>query len=116
MDVALIDCILRHYPVNLGYSIIQIILSIPKLITRSLLYGHFITQILKHLKALINEPSCRPSQSIRDKAVYALRFEWSNGAWVKFTKNKYTFLASVDVETLQCLPQLPMPLRLLYHL
>ncbi|KAH9680549.1 hypothetical protein KPL71_026587 [Citrus sinensis] len=96
MDVALIDCILRHYPVNLGYSIIQIILSIPKLITRSLLYGHFITQILKHLKALINEPSCRPSQSIRDKAVYALRFEWSNGAWVKFTKNKYTFLAPSD--------------------
>ena len=36
MDVALIDCILRRHPVDIGYSISRTILSIPKLITRSL--------------------------------------------------------------------------------
>lgn len=43
MDVAMIDCILRGRPVDLGYSIVRTILSIPTLITRSLPYGHFIT-------------------------------------------------------------------------
>ncbi|KAH9801517.1 Integrase catalytic domain-containing protein [Citrus sinensis] len=43
MDVALIDCILRRRPVNLGYTIIRTMLTIPALITRSLPYGHFIT-------------------------------------------------------------------------
>ena len=43
MEVALIDCILRRRPVNLGYTIIRTMLTIPALITRSLLYGHFIT-------------------------------------------------------------------------
>ena len=43
MDVALLDSILRHRPVYLGYTIIRIMLSIANLITRSLLYGHFIT-------------------------------------------------------------------------
>ena len=63
------------------------------MITHSLSYGHFITQILKYFKVLINEPSCKPSKSIRDEIVYALGFECSNGSWVKFTKNKYIFLA-----------------------
>ena len=43
MDVALIDSILRHRPVNFGYIIIRTMLSIPNLITHSLLYSHFIT-------------------------------------------------------------------------
>ena len=43
MDVALIDCILRRRPVNLGYTIIRTMLTIPALITHSLPYGHFIT-------------------------------------------------------------------------
>ena len=43
MNVALIDCIFRRRLVNLGYSIIRTMLSIPELITLSLLYGHFIT-------------------------------------------------------------------------
>ena len=42
MDVALIDSILRHRPVNFGYTIIDTMLSIPNLITHSLLYSHFI--------------------------------------------------------------------------
>ena len=71
-------------------------LSIPNLITRSLPYGHFITRILKHFKVAINELSCKPSKSIGNEAVYALGFEWQNGTWVKFTKNKYTFLALSD--------------------
>ena len=43
MDVALIDSILKHRPVNLGYTVIRIMLSIPNLISRSFPYGHFIT-------------------------------------------------------------------------
>ncbi|KAH9677497.1 hypothetical protein KPL71_025392 [Citrus sinensis] len=39
MDVALIDCILRHRPVDLGYTIVRNMLSIPKMITRSLPYA-----------------------------------------------------------------------------
>ena len=50
MDVALIDCILRRGLVNLGYTIIRTMLSIPNLITHSLPYGHFITQILNTLR------------------------------------------------------------------
>ena len=96
MDVALIDYILRHRPVNLGYTIIQAMLSIPKLITCSLPYDHFITRILKHFRVPTNEPSCKPSKSIGDEAVCALGFEWRNGAWVKFIDNKYTFLALSD--------------------
>ena len=80
MDVALIDCILRRRPVDIDYSIVRTMLSIPKLITRSLPYGHFITWILKHFKVIIHEPSCRPSKSIGDETVSALGFEWHNGA------------------------------------
>ena len=96
IDVALIDCILRHRPVNIGYSIVRTMLYILKLITPSLLYGHFITRILKHFKIPIHEPSCRPSKSIGDEAVSALGFEWHNGAWVRISNNKYTFLAPSD--------------------
>ena len=96
MDVALIDSILRHRPINLRYTIIRTMLSIPKLITRSLPYGHFITRILTRFRVPTNEPSCKPSKSSGDKAVCALGFEWRNGAWVKFTDNKYTFLALSD--------------------
>ena len=72
MDVALIDCILKRRPVDIGYSTVRTMLSIPKLITRSLLYGHFITRIFKHFKVPIHEPSCRPSKSIEGEAVSAL--------------------------------------------
>ncbi|KAH9762999.1 hypothetical protein KPL70_001024 [Citrus sinensis] len=96
MDVALIDCILRHRPVNLGYTIVRNMLSIPKLITRSLLYGHFITRILKFFDVPIKELSCRPSKGIGDDAIFDLGFEWKNGTWVKYTENKFTFLAPSD--------------------
>ena len=100
MDVALIDCILRRRPVNLGYSIFRTILSILKLITRSLPYGHFITRLLKHLRVPIHEPSCKPFKSIGDEAISALGFEWHNEAWVKYTDKKYTFLAPSDYRPL----------------
>ena len=96
IDVALIYCILRRRPVNLGYTIVQNMLCIPKLITHSLPYGHFITQILKYLSVPIHEPSCRPSKSIGDEPVSALGFKWQNGTWVKSTANKFTFLAPSD--------------------
>ena len=93
MDVALIDCILRHRPVDLGYTIVRNMLSIPKLITRSLPYGHFITRILKYFNVPIEEPSCRPSESIGDEVVSSLGFECRNGTWVKVADNKFTFIA-----------------------
>ncbi|KAH9677496.1 hypothetical protein KPL71_025392 [Citrus sinensis] len=93
MDVALIDCILRHRPVDLGYTIVRNMLSIPKMITRSLPYGHFITRILKFFDVPIKEPSCRPSKGIGDDAILGLGFEWKNSTWVKYTENKFTFLA-----------------------
>ncbi|KAH9801429.1 hypothetical protein KPL71_001026 [Citrus sinensis] len=96
MDVALIDCILRHRPVDLGYTIVRNMLSIPKLITRSLPYGHFITRILKFFDVPIKELSCRPSKGIGDDAIFGLGFEWKNGTWVKYTENKFTFLAPSD--------------------
>ncbi|KAH9704714.1 hypothetical protein KPL70_011578 [Citrus sinensis] len=96
MDVALIDYILRHRPVDLGYTIIRNMLSIPKLITRSLPYGHFITRILKYFDVPIQEPSCRPSKGIGDDVIFGLGFEWKNGTWVKYTENKFTFFALSD--------------------
>ena len=117
MDVALIDCILRRRPVNLEYSIVRTMLSIPKLITRSLTYDHFITQILKLFKVPIHEPSCKPSKSIEDEAVSAIGFEWHNGAWVKVTDNKYTFLTPSDDRPLNDvvpadqLPDFSLPFR-----
>ena len=82
MDVALIDCILKRRPVNLGYTIIRTMLTIPTLITRSLPYSHFITRLLKYFDVLIQEPSCRPSKGIGDDAIFGLGFEWKNGTWV----------------------------------
>ncbi|KAH9799739.1 hypothetical protein KPL71_000448 [Citrus sinensis] len=96
MDVALIDCILRHRLVDLGYTIVRNMLSIPKLITRSLPYGHFITRILKFFDVPIKEPTCRPSKGIGDEAIVGLGFEWKNGTWVKYSENKFTFLAPSD--------------------
>ena len=100
MDVALIDCILRYRPIDLGYTIVRNILYIPKLITRSLPYGHFIIRILKYFSIPIQEPSCRPSKSIGDEVVSSLGFEWSNGTWVKVTDNKFIFLAPSDDQSL----------------
>ena len=116
-------------------------LCIPKLITRSLPYGHFITRILKYFCVLIDEPSCRPSKSIGDEAVSSLGFEWQNGTWVNSLKINSPFLlqvmidhlmlwfqpinylffrfpfgVSVDVEILLCLPLLLQPLHLLCNL
>ena len=71
-------------------------LTIPALITRSLPYGHFIIRILKFFDVLILEPSCRPSKGIGDDVIFGLGFEWKNGTWVKFTENKFTFLAPSD--------------------
>ncbi|KAH9670880.1 hypothetical protein KPL70_017145 [Citrus sinensis] len=96
MDVAMIDCILRGRPVDLGYSIVRTMLSIPALITRSLPYGHFITRILKFFEVPILEPSCRPSKGIRDEVIVGLGFEWKDGTWVKYSDNKFTFLAPSD--------------------
>ncbi|KAH9685863.1 hypothetical protein KPL70_014139 [Citrus sinensis] len=107
MDVALIDCILRHRPVDLGYTIVRNMLSIPELITRSLPYGHFITRILKFFDVPIKEPSCRPSKGIGDDAIFGLGFEWKNGTWVKYIKNKFTFLAPSDDRPLDAVPLIP---------
>jgi len=71
-------------------------LTIPALITRSLPYGHFITRILKYFDVPIQEPSCRPSKGIGDDVIFDLGFEWKNGTWVKYTENKFTFLAPSD--------------------
>ncbi|KAH9724358.1 CCHC-type domain-containing protein [Citrus sinensis] len=100
MDVAMIDCILRGRPVNLGYSIIRTMLSIPALITRSLPYGHFITRILKFFEVPILEPSYRPSKGIGDEVIIRLGFEWKDGTWVKYNDNKFTFLAPSDYRLL----------------
>ncbi|KAH9658405.1 hypothetical protein KPL70_023484 [Citrus sinensis] len=96
MDVAMIDCIFRGRPVDLGYSIVRTMLSIPALITRSLPYGHFITRILKFFEVPILEPSCRPSKGIGDEVIVGLGFEWKNDTWVKYSDNKFIFLAPSD--------------------
>ncbi|KAH9780749.1 Integrase catalytic domain-containing protein [Citrus sinensis] len=83
MDVVMIDCILRGRPVDLGYSIIRTMLSIPALITRSLPYGHFITRILKFFEVPILKPSCRPSKGIGDEVIVGLGFEWKDGTVVQ---------------------------------
>lgn len=96
MDAALIDSILRHRLINLRYTIIRSMLTIPNIKFRSLPYCHFITRLLKYFRVPINEPSCNLTKCIGDEAVCALGFEWHNGAWMKFKENKYTFLAPSD--------------------
>ncbi|KAH9762390.1 hypothetical protein KPL70_000794 [Citrus sinensis] len=111
MDVAMIDCILRGRPVDLGYSIVRTMLSIPALITRSLPYGHFITRILKFFEVTILEPSCRPSKGIGNEVIVGLGFEWKDDTWVKYSDNKFTFLAPSDDQPLNAVipaDQLPV--------
>ncbi|GAY54995.1 hypothetical protein CUMW_161010, partial [Citrus unshiu] len=75
-----------------------------------------IDSILRH-RVPINEPSCKPCRSIGDEAVYALGFEWRNGAWVKYTEVKYTMLAPSDYRPLNFvvptdqLPDFSLPFR-----
>ena len=117
MDVTLIDFILKHPPVNLGYTIIRTMLSIPNWISRALPYGNFITQILKYFRVPINESSCKPCESIGDEVVYASGFKWHNGAWVKYTEIKYTMLSLSDYRPLNYvvlanqLPDFSLPFR-----
>lgn len=47
MDVALLDCVLGGCLINLGYIVIRHMLSILGMVNRSLLYGSFITRMLK---------------------------------------------------------------------
>lgn len=68
-DVALLDCIPKRRPINLGYMIIHHMLSIPAMVNRSLLYGNFITRILRFFIP-INEPT----KPIRDEIIYNLGF------------------------------------------
>ncbi|KAH9783348.1 Integrase catalytic domain-containing protein [Citrus sinensis] len=44
----------------------------------------------------ILEPSCRPSKGIGDEVIVGLGFEWKDGTWVKYSDNKFTFLAPSD--------------------
>ena len=55
-----------------------------------------ITRILKFFDVPILEPSCRPSKGIGDDVIIGLGFEWKDGTWVKYSDNKFTFLAPSD--------------------
>lgn len=95
MDVALVDSIFRHRPVDLGYTIVRHMLTI-SLTSRSLPYGYFITRILQYFRVSINETSLKPSKSIADEMVCGLGFEWQNEKLMKFQQNKPTLLAPSD--------------------
>lgn len=82
-NVALIDCFLMYRPVNLGYTIVPHMLSISGTTTRSFLYGHFVTKILRYFKVPLNEPTFKPTKSIGEEIVYSLGFAQRYGAQVK---------------------------------
>ena len=44
----------------------------------------------------ILEPSCRLSKGIGDDVIFGLGFKWKDGTWVKYSDNKFTFLAPSD--------------------
>lgn len=116
-DVALIDCILRHRPVNLGYTLVRHMLSIPSMSTRSLPYGHFITRILRYFQIPLDEPTFEPTKPMGVEIVHSLGFDWKDGALVKTKRDRATHLAPSDYRPLndilppEELPDFALPLR-----
>ena len=56
LDVGLLDSLIRRQHVSLSYTILCHMLSTPRVLNQSLLYGSIIIKILKYFRVSITEP------------------------------------------------------------
>lgn len=84
--------------VNIGYIILQRMLSTPGITNKSFSFGRIITRILKHFLVPITAPTFDDTKELRDDAIANLGFVWVDDTWVKNQrlKNKVTELAPLD--------------------
>lgn len=95
LDVRLLDCIICHRQVNLGYVIMRHILSTSKVSNMLFFYGSIITRILQHSRVPLCESFYEKSKKLSGKVIIALGFHMRNKEWVKttFIKNQDTLVA-----------------------
>ena len=86
--------------VNVGYTIIHRMLSIPEVTNHSFPYDNFIAMILRHFRVPIDEPTFEPTKHLRDEAICSLGYDCMNKQWVKTFKNKYTLITLDNQHTL----------------
>lgn len=84
--------------VNIGYIILQHMLSTPGITNKSFSFGRIITRILKHFLVPITAPTFDDTKELREDAIANLGFVWVDDTWVKNQrlKNKVTELAPLD--------------------
>ena len=88
LDVRLLDCIIRHQQVNLGYVIMRHTLSTTKVSSILLFYGSIITKILQHSRVPLGESFYEKSKKLSGKVIIALGFHRRNKEWAKTTSIK----------------------------
>lgn len=83
---------------NVGYIIVQHMVSAPGIMSWYLPFGSIITRILKHFQVPITEPTFLSLKELKDEAIANLGFLWVEDQWIKEWryKNKFTALAHLD--------------------
>lgn len=97
LDVAILDCILEERVLNIGYIILNHMLSTPNLAKRSLPYASIITRILEYFHVPITESISLNSRELGDESIANLGFYWRDDSWHKDQRTKkVTELAPSD--------------------
>lgn len=97
LDVAILDCILEERVLNIGYIILNHMLSTPNLAKRSLPYASIITRILEYFHVPITESISLNSRELGDDSIANLGFYWRDDSWHKDQRTKkVTELAPSD--------------------
>lgn len=119
LDVAILASILEERVLNVGYIILQHMLSTQKIPKRSLPFSTIITHILKHFRVPLIKPNPLGTKELGDKVIANLEFIWMEDQWVKYPryKSKFTNIALADdhifndILSLEELPDFSNPRR-----
>ena len=87
LDVAILDCILERRVLNIGYIILNHMLSTPNLAKRSLPYASIINRILDYFHVPITEPISLNSRELGDESIANLGYYRSDDQWRKVNRN-----------------------------
>ena len=81
--MALLDSILEGRVLNVGYIIVQHMLSALGIASWYLPFGSIITRILKHFRVPITKPTFLSPKELEDEAIANLGFLWVEDQWIK---------------------------------
>ena len=82
---------------NVGYIILNHMLTTPSLAKRSFPYASIITRIVQYFQVLITEPTFLNSRELGDETIANLGFYWRDNRWYKDQRNKkVTEIAPID--------------------